>query len=90
MAIAKNRHNYVGDYKGHVKNVFSNMRKLDDNNQVGFSDKFNKPKWESDGVGQGMRMDYETRQIQSGKRVMPKYDSRMKDMLYFEDTLEKE
>ena len=39
------------------------MRKLDNNNQIGFSDKFNKPKWESDGatdlhgVGQGMRMD---------------------------------
>ena len=66
------------------------MRKLDDNNQVAFSDQYNKPKWESGGVGQGMRMDYETREVQKGKKVLPKYDSRMKNMLYFEENMEKE
>ena len=35
------------------------MELLDDNNQIGFTDKFQKPKWMSDGVGQGMRMDFD-------------------------------
>ena len=68
------------------------MELLDDNNQIGFSDKFQKPKWMSDGVGQGMRMDFDNASIRlkSGKKVLPKFSSKMKGIIYFEDDLDRE
>ena len=46
----------------------------------------------SDGVGQGMRMDFDnaSSRKKSGKRVLPKFNSRMKGILFFEDDLDRE
>lgn len=92
VAINENKHLYGPSYKKRVDQVYDNMELLDDNNQIGFTDKFQKPKWMSDGVGQGMRMDFDIAKARqkSGKRVLPKFNSRMKGIIFFEDDLDKE